>query len=128
MSVPRRISAFLDLADADIDAALLLAGAGNRYAAYHCQQAVEKLIKAIHLHLGKEAGIEHRLDVLIGSLPDADPWRSRLEPFGAYTMYATTFRYPRPAGRLYDPPDPRQVSLDCQEIRKLVASARSSLR
>lgn len=62
MSVPRRIAAFLDLASHDVDAARTLATTKNRYAAYHCQQAAEKLIKAVLLHRGLEAGTEHRLD------------------------------------------------------------------
>jgi HEPN domain-containing protein len=41
---------------------LLLAG-GNRYSAYHVQQAVEKVTKALLLAQGIEAGIEHRLEV-----------------------------------------------------------------
>jgi hypothetical protein len=36
MSVPHRISAFLELAEQDIDAARTLAATNNRYAAYHC--------------------------------------------------------------------------------------------
>jgi HEPN domain-containing protein len=46
MSVTRRITAFLDLEVQDVDAAKTLASTRNRYAAYHCQQAAEKLIKA----------------------------------------------------------------------------------
>ena len=63
MSVQRRIAAFLDLAEQDIDAARTLAATNNRYAAYHCQQAAEKLIKAVLLHRGFASGTEHRLDV-----------------------------------------------------------------
>ena len=84
MSVPRRISAFLDLAAQDVDAARTLAAAGNRYAAYHCQQAAEKLMKAVLLHRSIESGPEHRLDVLVDKLPDTDPWKPRLRPLDVY--------------------------------------------
>lgn len=72
MSVPRRIVAFLDLATQDAEAARTLAATNKRYAAYHCQQAAEKLIKAVLLHRGAESGTEHRLDVLVDELPDGD--------------------------------------------------------
>ena len=75
MSVARRIVAFLDLAVQDVDAAKTLASTRNRYAAYHCQQAAEKLIKAVLLHRSIESGTEHRLDVLVDKLPDDDPWK-----------------------------------------------------
>lgn len=39
MSKQRRIETLLDLADMDVEAALVLAAKGNRYAAFHCQQA-----------------------------------------------------------------------------------------
>ncbi len=71
MSVPRRIAAFLDLAAQDADAARTLATTKNRYAAYHCQQAAEKLMKAVLLHRGRESGTEHRLDALVDGLPDS---------------------------------------------------------
>jgi HEPN domain-containing protein len=88
MSVPRRIAAFLDLASQDVDAARTLAATNNRYAAYHCQQAVEKLIKAVFLHRGLESGTEHRLDVLVDELPDGDPWKAKLRPLEIYSPYA----------------------------------------
>ncbi|MBI2921357.1 MAG: HEPN domain-containing protein [Planctomycetes bacterium] len=65
MPEPRRVASFLDLAAADATAALVMGASKNRYAAYHCQQAVEKLVKAVLLHRGKEAGVEHHLDMLI---------------------------------------------------------------
>lgn len=96
MSVPRRIAAFLDLASQDVDAARTLATTKNRYAAYHCQQAAEKLIKAVLLHRGLEAGTEHRLDVLVDELPNDDCWKADLRPLEIYLPYATTYRYPTP--------------------------------
>jgi hypothetical protein len=87
MSVPRRIAAFLDLARADVDAARTLAATSNRYAAYHCQQAAEKLIKAVLLHRGLESGTEHRLDILVDKLADTDPWKPKLRPLEAYSPY-----------------------------------------
>src|SRR5690242_2022181 len=78
MSARRRIESFLDLAAADAAAALLLAASQNRYAAYHVQQAVEKLVKAVLVFRGTEAGVEHHLDVLIGRLTNEDAWKTKL--------------------------------------------------
>ena len=84
MSVPRRIVAFLDLATQDAEAARTLAATNNRYAAYHCQQAAEKLIKAVLLHRDIQSGTEHRLDVLVDELADGDPWKAKLRPLEIY--------------------------------------------
>lgn len=127
MSVPRRISAFLDLAAQDVDAARTLAASGNRYAAYHCQQAAEKLMKAVLLHRSIESGTEHRLDVLVDKLPDTDPWKPRLRPLDVYSPYATTYRYPTPGGRVSAAPDPSQVTADATVIDTLIKKARTDL-
>jgi HEPN domain-containing protein len=64
MSVEKRVRAYLELATKDVEAAELLLAGGNRYAAYHVQQSVEKVTKALLLARGVEAGIEHRLEEL----------------------------------------------------------------
>jgi hypothetical protein len=48
-SMPReeRILAFLGMAREDLDAAVVLARTGNHYAAYHVNQATEKVVKAL---------------------------------------------------------------------------------
>jgi HEPN domain-containing protein len=56
MSGEKRIRAYLELAEKDADAAELLLTGGNRYSAYHVQQAVEKIAKALLLARGIEAG------------------------------------------------------------------------
>ena len=42
-----RLNALLYLAEQDMEAAKLLAAHDNHYAAYHCQQAAEKYLKAV---------------------------------------------------------------------------------
>lgn len=126
MNVPRRVPAYLTLAEEDVDAAEGLAQRGNRYAAYHCQQAIEKLLKALLLHKGIEAGLEHRLDVLIGKLPADDEWVTVLRALDRYTPYATTFRYPTPGGIIPAAPNRENVLLDCKLIRELLEKARKA--
>jgi HEPN domain-containing protein len=47
MSAERVIANTLRLAQADLDAAKLLHSGKNRYSIYHCEQAAEKVIKAV---------------------------------------------------------------------------------
>lgn len=128
MSVDRRISASLELAAEDARAASVLAQAGNRYAAYHVQQAIEKLLKAVLLHSGVEAGVEHRLEVLLGRLPPASPWRSRIEPLKPYSAYATAYRYPTSGGRILPSRDASLLAADIAAVDELLAIAREELR
>jgi hypothetical protein len=48
----RQVVAYLDDAEADLQAADALAAIGNRFAAYHLEQAAEKLIRAVRAHRG----------------------------------------------------------------------------
>ena len=89
MSTERRIATQLELADQDVEAAILLAQHGNRYAAFHCQQASEKLIKAVLDRRGIEYGAEHHLDVLVDKLSDTDKWKARLRVLEKHSPYAT---------------------------------------
>ena len=96
MSVEKRVRAYLELAGKDVDAAELLLAGGNRYSAYHVQQAVEKITKALLLAQGIEAGIEHRLEELFKRFAADSAWPAQLLPFVGYSAYATAFRYPTP--------------------------------
>lgn len=124
MSIPRRVRAYLDLMEQDIEAAELLAKGRNRYAAYHVQQSLEKLVEALLLRSGTEAGVEHRLDVLIGRLGEGHAWVEVLRPLEAYSPYATSFRYPTPGGRVPAAPDPEAILADIATVRELLARAR----
>ena len=122
-----RLRALLYLAEQDTDAAKLLAAHGNHYAAYHCQQAAEKLIRALLLRHDIEPGLDHHLDVLIGKLPDGEPWKARLTPLHKYTPYATTYRYATSGGRVPASPDSAGVAADAAHISELIADARKQL-
>jgi len=63
-------------------------------AAYHCQQAGEKLVKAVLIHRGIEPIRSHDIDMVIGGLPSTDGLRPILAPLGRFTPYAVAFRYP----------------------------------
>ena len=127
MSVEKRVTAFLDLAVQDLDAAELLARAGNRYAAYHVQQAVEKMIKAILVERGIPAGREHRIEVLLEELPVTDAAQSRFEPWVGYSVFATSFRYPSPGGKPAPAPASSKVLQDVRDLRVIEAELRERL-
>jgi HEPN domain-containing protein len=66
----RVIAAYLNDVDLDLDAAKrLIADPPNRLAAFHLQQAAEKLVKAARLGRGLRVTAEHNLEVLIDELP-----------------------------------------------------------
>jgi len=66
---PRVIVAYLDDVDLDLDAAKrLVAAPPNRLAAFHLQQAAEKLIKAVRLGRGLRVTAEHNIEVLVDEL------------------------------------------------------------
>ncbi len=127
MSEERKISAFLAVADADIEAARALARIANRNAAYLCQQPAEKLIKAVLQDRGIDFGTEHRLDVLVERLLANDPWKSRLKPLESLTPFATTYRYPTPGGRIPAAPDPAVLGAQIVLIERLLKTARAGL-
>lgn len=127
MSVEKRVRAYLELAAKDAEAAELLLAGGNRYSAYHVQQAVEKITKALLLAHGIEAGIEHRLEELFKRFPGEDEWPARLLPFVGYSAYATAFRYPTPGGRIPADPPADALRRDTSSLRELIAAVRKQL-
>lgn len=97
---PVVIAAYLDDVDEELKVAKRLSEAPpSRFAAFHLQQAAEKLVKAVRLHRGLFASTEHNIRALIEELPADDAWRAKLSPLGVLSAYATTFRYPSPAGK-----------------------------
>ena len=127
MSVEKRVRAYIELASKDAEAAELLLAGGNRYTAYHVQQAVEKVTKALLLAQGIEAGIEHRLEELFKRFPADDAWPARLHPFAAYSAYATAFRYPTPGGRIPADPPVDGLRRDLASLRGLIEAVREDL-
>jgi HEPN domain-containing protein len=104
------IANHLRLADEDLKAAQVLIKAGNRFGAYHAEQAAEKILLALitseQTHVKRKDA--HRLDVLRDKLPDENPFKARFRSLVYLTAYATTtFRYPEEGGRL-----PAQEEID----------------
>jgi HEPN domain-containing protein len=95
----------LRIAREDLDGARLLNTRGNRNAIYLCEQAAEKLIRAVLTSEKIHAGVRHQLDEMVGLVPEQNPVKPRLRDLQHLSAYATSYRYTTPTGRIpADPP------------------------
>ncbi|MGE7371338.1 HEPN domain-containing protein [Neorhizobium sp. NPDC001467] len=113
------------MAHDDLEAAQALAAIENRNDAYHAQQAAEKILIALLTSEGIKADRKdaHRPDVLQGLLPDANPFKHKFKPVLFLTIYATTYRYPKDAGRLPAKADSHELGVAMNTIRQLLNEA-----
>jgi len=105
MSAELFIANTLRIAKEDLQGAKLLRSAHNRNAAYLCEQAAEKLIRAILTSEGKRAGIGHILEQFVDLVPDENPLKPRLRELERLGDYATTYRYATPYSIKATPPE-----------------------
>ena len=73
MSADRLIANLLRIARENLDGASLLATRSNRNAVYLCEQAAEKIIRAVLTSEALHGGIRHRLDEMVDLVPDENP-------------------------------------------------------
>src|SRR5215510_1169674 len=73
MSVELLIANFLRIAAEDLEGARVLSLNNNRNAIYLCEQAAEKVIRAVVTSEGKHAGIKHDLMEMVDLVPDENP-------------------------------------------------------
>ncbi|WP_448207891.1 HEPN domain-containing protein [Azospirillum sp. sgz302134] len=85
-------------------------------ATYHCQQAAEKLVKAILVSLGADFPKTHDIDSLIIRVPRTESVRAHIEPLGRFTAFATLYRYPGESSDVSDDPTLDEVSSWLAEI------------
>jgi len=125
---PRVIAAYLDDVDLELDAARrLVVDPPNRFAAFHLQQASEKLVKAVRLSRGLRVTADHDLEALVDELPHDDAWRAKLRALEPLSAYATTYRYPSPTGKRKGGPSNDEVLVWIKAIAGLNMEARTSL-
>jgi hypothetical protein len=78
-------------------------------------QAAENLTMAALTSEGIDVGTvrrsvgNHQLGAMIAALPDACAIKADLEAVSILEIYATTYRYPSPAGRIQEAPDPTET-------------------
>ena len=99
MSAELVVAGYVRIAKQDLDGARLLNAGVNRNAAYLCEQAAEKLIRAV---------LTSELPDMVASIPDANPAKLMLQAIQDLDVYATAFRYPSPKGRVKTPPTPAE--------------------
>lgn len=99
MSAELLIANFLRIAAEDLEGARLLAAAHNRNAIYLCEQAAEKVIRAVVTSENKHAGIKHDLAEMVDLIDDENPRKPSLRAIEHLSQYATTYRYPVTSSR-----------------------------
>lgn len=127
-------------ADVDIDATRrCLADPPNvPAAAYHCQQAAEKLIKAVLVALDiayPRGRSGHHLALAAAQIPPGHNLRQTAEAFDAIADWSISFRYPADDPLQAEPlPEPDEVAGWLQriqafraEVASLVAAARGQI-
>lgn len=125
---PRVIAAYLDDVALELDAARrLIADPPNRFAAFHLEQAAEKLVKAVRLSRGLRATADHNIEALVDELPSDDLWRTKLRILEPLAAYATAYRYPSPTGKRKDGPRSDEVLAWIDSISHLAVEVRSEL-
>jgi len=80
-------------------------------AAYHCQQAAEKLIKAALVAEGVHPPRSHDIGMLADLLPSGHPFRRAFASLERLTVYGMAYRYPV-ADVLANPPEPTVAEAD----------------
>jgi len=123
MSAERVIANTLRLAKSDLDAAKLLHVGKNRYAIYHCEQAAEKVIKAVLTSEGIHANIKRLLDEMVKQVPDANPLKPLLKGIEHLAAYATTYRYATTSGNIKPAPDDATLEADMASVNKALLAA-----
>ena len=117
------IANLLRVAKEDLAASRLLASAGNRNAVYLCEQAAEKIIRAVLTSEKQHAGISHQLNDMVDLIPDQNPIKSSLQSTEHLAAYATSYRYPSPTGRIKQGPDARTLEIDLRNMESALSEA-----
>lgn len=110
MSAERVIANLLRIAREDLEGARMLNTCANRNAIYLCEQAAEKLIRAVLTSEKIHAGVRHQLDEMVSLVPEENPIKPRLRQLQHLSAYATSYRYTTPTGRI--PSDPPTSEVD----------------
>jgi HEPN domain-containing protein len=121
MSADLVIAGYVHIAKQDLDGARLLNREENRNAAYLCEQAAEKLIRAVLTSEGIQAGIRHELPDMVSKIPEANPVKPLLRAIEHLDAYATAYRYPSPRGRVKPAPSPAELDQDIANIDRALA-------
>ena len=127
MSAELLIANLLRVAKEDLDGARLLASSGNRNAIYLCEQAAEKIIRAVLTSESIHGGIKHHLDAMVDLVPDENPLKPALRAIEHLAAYATSYRYPTPGGRIKNPPTVQEFEAAADKVEAALSDAATRL-
>lgn len=96
-------------------------------AAFHAQQAAEKLARAVCLHEGLPGLYTHDIARIAEQLAQEHPLRKSLAKLDSLTGAATAWRYPGTEGELPKPPEPREIQTALKQIKSTEAEIRDWL-
>src|SRR5438093_1033855 len=113
----------LRVANEDLDGARLLVAGSNRNAVYLCEQAAEKIIRAVVTSEGKHAGIKHELAEMVDLIPDENRLKAQLRKIEHLSQYATAYRYPVSSSRTKRIPQPPSAG----ELRDAIDNTAAAL-
>ena len=134
----RVVTAYLDDIEAELAAFDALVAIGSRFAAFHLEQAAEKLIRAVRIHRKLVVTSTHDIVLLVDGhpgdplkeprpLPAGDPWRARMREHEWLSKFATAFRYPTSAGRRDQGPIDDELKKAKQKLVEHLMLARKEL-
>jgi HEPN domain-containing protein len=134
----RVVQAYLDDVEAELEAFDALFAVHSRFAAFHLEQAAEKLIRAVRIHRKLQVTNTHDLILLIDGhpgdpsreprpLPDGDPWRARMLEHEWLSKFATAYRYPTSSGRRDHGPTDDELRRSKQKLAEHLTLARREL-
>jgi HEPN domain-containing protein len=115
-----RAESFITLARVDLELAKLVSARDPGNAAFHLQQAAEKLAKAVLDIEGIPSGVTHQIGALAALLPTDHVFRPDLATFDRFSSYATSTRYPLPGGGLPRLPAKDFLAEGIREVASLV--------
>lgn len=90
-------------------------------AAFHAQQAVEKLARAVCLHEGLPDLRTHDIARIAEQLAQEHPLRKSLAKLDSLTGAATAWRYPDAEGEFPRSPEPSEVQAALKQIKGMQA-------
>lgn len=118
---------FLKTAERDIAGIECLLPDLPDLAAFHAQQATEKLARAVCLHEELPDLRTHDITRIAEQLDQEHPLRKSFIKLGSLTGAATAWRYPDAEGGFPRPPEPSEIQAALKQIKSTEAEIRDWL-
>ena len=113
------VSGFLKSAERDVAGIEHLLPDLPNLAAFHAQQAVEKLARAVCLQEGLPDLRTHDISRITEQLAQEHPFRKSLAKLDSLTGAATAWRYPDAEGEFPKLPEPHEIQVIFKQIKNI---------